>query len=71
MSDSDPMASSASLLTTNTTSSSFDPSKRDKTKQSQGQKDYAAALAMLQSKYGLHDSSALPTPIPPLSKKSL
>lgn len=70
MPDSDPMASSASLLTTNATTSPFDPSKRDKIKQSQGQKDYAAALAMFQSKYGLHDSSALPTPIPPLSKKS-
>ena len=68
MCDSDPMASSASLLTTNTTSSSFDPTKSGKSKQSRGQKDYAAALSMLQSKYGLHDSSALS--MPPPSKKS-
>lgn len=71
MSDSSLMASSASLLTTNTSSSSFDPTKSNKTKQPRGQKDYAAALSTLQSKYGLHvhDSSALSIAIPPPSKK--
>lgn len=65
------MASSASLLSTTTTSSSFDPMKSDKTRHARGQKDYAAALSMLQSQYGHHRSSALSSAIiPPSSKKS-
>src|SRR5712671_402464 len=68
MSDSDPTTSTASLLTTNTTSSSFDPS--NKTKRPRSQKDYAAALSTLQSKYGLPEASALTVPLPLSSSKS-
>src|SRR6266850_1626636 len=70
MSDSDPMGSSASLLTTNTTSSSFDPTKTKRVTP-QRQKDYSAALSTLQSKYGLPNLSSPSTPLLPPSKKSL
>ena len=51
------MASTTSLLSTDTSSSSFDPKKQDRTKRPPPQKDYAAAFSMLQSKYGLADAA--------------
>jgi len=63
-------ASTTSLLSTNTTSSSFDPTK-GKTKPPQVRKDYATAFGTLQSKYGISDLSSIPAPVlPPSSKKS-
>jgi hypothetical protein len=62
-------ASTTSLLSTNTTSSSFSPTKGG-TKPPQVQKDYATALAMLQSKYGISEISSMSAPVPLPSKKS-
>jgi hypothetical protein len=70
MGTSDPIASTTSLLSTNTTSSSFDPQKKDRTKQSPPQKDYAAAFSALQCKYGLPDATmTTSTPLPLPSRK--
>jgi hypothetical protein len=72
MGTSDPIASTTSLLSTNTTSSSFDPNKKkDRTKRPPLQKDYAAALSALQCRYGLPDDSTYTyTPLPPPSRRS-
>ncbi|KAI9450248.1 hypothetical protein F5148DRAFT_1290948 [Russula earlei] len=69
MSDLNPLASTASLLTANTTSSSFNPSKADATKRPKSQKDYAAALSTLQSRFGLPQASPITAPLLPPSKK--
>ncbi|KAI0292195.1 hypothetical protein B0F90DRAFT_285864 [Multifurca ochricompacta] len=70
MDDSNPMASTASLISTNTTSSSFSPQQKANGKHLPVKKDYAAALSALQSKYGLSDASATSTPAPLSSNKS-
>ncbi|KAI0292403.1 hypothetical protein BC826DRAFT_969572 [Russula brevipes] len=61
--------STTSLLSTNTTSSSFDPT-RGKTKPPQVRKDYATAFSTLQSKYGIPEISSMSAPVPLPSKKS-
>jgi len=67
------MASTTSLLSTDTTSSSFDPKKQDRAKRPPPQKDYATALSTLQSKYGLRladdATTASGSPLPLSSKK--
>lgn len=62
------MASTTSLLSTDTTSSSFDPKKQDRTKRPPPQKDYSTAFSAPQGRYGLADASMF-TPLPPSSKK--